>query len=864
MYKILVSGYYGFHNIGDEAVLRCVTEQIRHCLPEAELTILSNDPQDTQEKYQVKSIPRMCIHKVIAAIFKTDMLISGGGSLLQDVTSRNSILYYLMIILLGLLFRKRVFIYSQGIGPIHGKMNRRLTAFLLKRVDGIAVRDEKSARLLTEIGVPPEKVCVTADPVLGLHPADPALGKQILEQLGLQKSTGRPLVGWAIKAGDEAFLEQVAQSVRYLKEIYQAESIFIPFHYEQDAKVIETLSEQLGEDAYYVKDKHLIDEMLSLIGNLDLLIGVRLHSLIYAAVAGVPMLGISYDPKIDAFLESISCTCVSSTRDFSLQKLAPAVDDVLAHQQETVAQTNTRVAQLRQRLNQNEEMVLALAKPKTQPKAKKKSGVASVIGGVMLITVLAKVFGILRESVQASVFGAADAYYAGYNKTIYLFTTAAYAMCVAAVPIITKEMEKSRKDGMKAANNLTTISLLLSFLALGLWELFTLNPFAGIYGSDPNVLPFVRVMALSLPVIVAAYLMVALFQSLDHFTLQGSMSLPHSILLIGYLVLFGKQDRLMTYVWLVCLAWVLQFLMCLPYAIKEKYRFRPQLDLRCGYLGTFTKTSLVNIVATSTYLFCYLLDASSAQELGAGTTSAFYYADKLFTPLATTFIYSISSVMFPKLSREYTKNQVEDYKKYVWDITSSTLVVILPLCALLMVFGGPILKVLFESGNFTPENTAATTDIFVVYVLGMVGFAAMDLVNKAFFTMGRSLAPLLISLFTVFLDFLLNALVPGEGAFIALTTAISITAGAVVTLIVMFRGEKILYFVPILKSLVASGAAGLAAWVLKSWFVSMEEGKILLILKCGSIGVAAMGVFLLLCVLLRLDTVTDVLKKLKK
>lgn len=864
MYKILVSGYYGFHNIGDEAVLRCVTQQIRHCLPDGEVTILSNDPQDTQEKYQVNSIPRMCFHKVLAAIFKTDMLISGGGSLLQDVTSRSSILYYLFIIFMALLFRKKVFIYSQGIGPIHGKINRRVTGFLLKRVDGIAVRDEKSARLLSEIGVPSEQICVTADPVLGLQPADPQMGQNLLEHLGVHKKPERLLVGWAIKAGDEQFLSQVVQSVQYLKETYQADSIFIPFHHEQDAKVIETLSEQLGDTAYYVKDKHLIDEMLSLIGNLDLLIGVRLHSLIYAAVAGVPMVGISYDPKIDAFLESISAPCVSTTRDFTLEKLAPAVENVLKNPQKTVEQTNIHVEQLRHRLEKNEQMVMELAAPRERPQQKKKGGVASVIGGVMLITILAKVFGILRESVQASVFGAADAYYAGYNKTIYLFTTAAYAMCVAAVPIITKEMEKSRKDGMKAANNLTTISLLLSLVALGFWELFTLNPFSGIFGSDPTILPFVRVMALSLPVIVAAYLMVALFQALDHFTLQGSMSLPHSILLIGYLLLFGKQDRLMPYVWLVCLAWVLQFLMCLPYVVKEKYHYRPRLDLHCGYLGTFAKTSLVNIVATSTYLFCYLLDASAAQKLGAGTTSAFYYADKLFTPLATTFIYSISSVMFPKLSREYTKNDGGAYKKYVWDITSSTLVVILPLCALLVVFGGPILKVLFESGNFTPENRAVTTEIFLVYVLGMAGFAAMDLVNKAFFTMGRSLAPLLISLVTIGLNLVLNAIVPGRGTLIALTTAVSMTVGAGITLFVMFRGEKILNFTPILKSLAASVLSGLAAWGLKGLFVSMEDGKILLILKCGSIGVVAMVLFFGLCVLFRLDTITDVLKRFKK
>lgn len=862
MYKILVSGYYGFHNIGDEAVLRCVTEQIRHSLPDAELTILSNDPQDTREKYGVKSLPRMCIHKVLGALLKTDMLISGGGSLLQDVTSRSSILYYLMLIFLALLFRKRVFIYSQGIGPIRGRLNRRITGFLLKRVDGIAVRDEKSARLLTEIGIPPEQISVTVDPVLGLHPTDPALGRQLLERLGVYDQNDGPVVGWAIKAGDEKFLDEIARSVQYLNKTYQARSVFIPFHYEQDAKCIEALSHRLGNQAFYVTDKQLIDEMLSLIGNLDLLIGVRLHSLIYAAVAGVPMLGISYDPKIDAFLESVACPCVSTTADFTMEKLIPVVEQVLSHREEAITRTNRRVKELRQRLGKNEEMILALSQPENAPR--KKAGVASVIGGVMLITVLAKVFGILRESVQASVFGAADAYYAGYNKTIYLFTTAAYAMCVAAVPIITQEMSKSRRDGERAANNLTTVSLLLSLIALGLWELGTLSPFAGIYGSDAAVLPFVRVMALSLPVIVVAYLMVALFQSLDHFALQGSMSLPHSVLLIGYLLLFGHQDRLMPYVWLVCLAWVLQFLMCLPYAIKEKYHYRPRLDFRCGYLGTFAKTSLVNIIATSTYLFCYLLDAASAEKLGAGATSAFYYADKLFTPLATTFIYSISAVMFPKLSREYTKNDGGAYKKYVWDITSSTLVVLMPLGAMLMVFGGPILKVLFESGNFTPENTAVTTHIFVVYVLGMAGFAAMDLVNKSFFTMGRSLAPLLISLFTVAVNLLLNALFPARDTMIALATAIAMTIGAGVTLYVMFHGEKILNFTPVLKSLAAAGVSGLGAWGLKSLFVTMDEGKILLIIKCGAIGVVAMAVYLGLCILLRLNTVTDVLKRFQK
>lgn len=863
MYKILISGYYGFHNIGDEAVLRCVTEQVRGVVPDVELTILSNDPQDTREKYHVNSIPRMNPWKVLSALWHTDILISGGGSLLQDVTGRFSILYYLSIIFWALIFRKPVYIYSQGIGPIRGKYNRKITGWILKRVHVIAVRDSQSAQLLEEIGVPADHITITTDPVLRLEKADPSQGRAILNRFGVDPDSGRLLVGWAVKSGDEAFLKEIARSIRYLKETYQADSVLIPFHFEQDAKCIQQLQTLLGDDAYYITEKQLIDEMLSIIGNLDLLVGVRLHSLIYAAVCGVPMIGISYDPKIDAFLESISQKSVSGIHDFTLETFSDRVKNTLENRQSILQETESRVRDLRSKLDKHDQIISEMVAPMPK-KEKKKGGMIASIGSVMLITILAKVFGILRESVQANVFGSADLFYASYNKTIYLFTTAAYAMCVAAVPIITKAMEKGRKEGERVANNLTTFSLFLTLGITALWEILTFTPAAPIlFGDDSAVLPFVRIMALSLPVIVVAYLMVALFQSLDHFALQGSMSLPHSLFLIGYLLLFGNLDSIKVYAWLVCVAWVLQFAMCLPYAIKEKYQYRPVLDFGQGYVKTFLKTSIVTIITSSIYLFCYLLDSSATAGLGAGTTSAFYYADKLFTPLTTTFIYSISAVLFPRLNREYIHSNTRSYKAYVWNITSSTLIVVFPVCALLIVFGGPILKVLFESGNFTPEATAHTTKIFTMYALGMAGFSVIDLLSKSFFSMNRTTPPLLISIGTIGLNFLLNSLFPENGEAVALTTSIAMTAGAAVCLIVMFRGEKIIKLNPVVKSMSASIIAGAAAYVLTGMFVSMTDSKILLIIKCCSIGVVFMAVFLLACFALKLEIITGLFKRRK-
>ncbi|MBR6916279.1 MAG: polysaccharide pyruvyl transferase family protein, partial [Clostridia bacterium] len=131
MADILISGYYGFSNIGDDAILRTVIEHTRATIPDSRITVLSNSPEETAEKYGVEAQPRMRFFRIIKAVRSSDIVISGGGSLLQDVTSRISILYYLFIIILAAIFKKRIFVYSQGIGPIRRRFNRKLTAFAL-------------------------------------------------------------------------------------------------------------------------------------------------------------------------------------------------------------------------------------------------------------------------------------------------------------------------------------------------------------------------------------------------------------------------------------------------------------------------------------------------------------------------------------------------------------------------------------------------------------------------------------------------------------------------------------------------------------------------------------------------------------
>ena len=125
MSKIVISGYYGFANAGDEAMLTAIIKALRSTEKTVELTVISGNPPATAARHKVNSLHRFSFCKIFAALMDCDLLLSGGGSLLQDVTSKRSLLYYLFILALGLLLKKKVMLFGQGIGPIHNRLMRR-------------------------------------------------------------------------------------------------------------------------------------------------------------------------------------------------------------------------------------------------------------------------------------------------------------------------------------------------------------------------------------------------------------------------------------------------------------------------------------------------------------------------------------------------------------------------------------------------------------------------------------------------------------------------------------------------------------------------------------------------------------------
>ncbi|HWQ78341.1 MAG TPA: polysaccharide pyruvyl transferase CsaB [Anaerovoracaceae bacterium] len=362
MVRILISGYYGFNNIGDESILQAVVDNLRARLDDIEITVLSRTPELTAQKYGVRSVSRKSARDIISEVRRCDLLISGGGSLLQDVTSKKSLLYYLAIMWAAIFFGKKVFIYSQGIGPILSRFDRRLTALALRRVHGIVVRDDASKELLIEIGISRERIIVTADPVLRVKKAELSAGREILQKEGFSHDPDRMTVGFAIreKKTDSNFVEELCISIRRLIDEYRAQIVLIPFHYSEDMAVIEEIESRLGDEVCCIRHKYLTNEMLSIIGNMDILVGVRLHALIHAAIMDVPMIAVSYDPKINSFMYSIDMKAMCSVYDFRNDFFIEEFEKTVARADSIRTRVRRRIEVLIKKLDKNEDLIQEL------------------------------------------------------------------------------------------------------------------------------------------------------------------------------------------------------------------------------------------------------------------------------------------------------------------------------------------------------------------------------------------------------------------------------------------------------------------------------------------------------------------------
>ena len=322
MNNIVVSGYYGSKNAGDEAMLAAMLEVFTDLDPKIKFTIISANPADTTKRHGVNSIGWLDVFKIIKTLKNADLLISGGGSLLQNVTSGRSLYYYMGVIFLAMLVNTPVMLYAQGIGPVFGWLPRKLMCWFGNHAKLITIRDEGSLTELAKMHISKPPIKITADPVLAIHSVEKNIGQKILSHNKVSHT--KPIIGicareWRDLKHYKQILAEVSDKIT---AEYDAQIVFIPMQYPEDVKAAQKISSLMHSKSIVLNDEYTTSELLSITGNLDMLLSIRLHALIFAGVMGVPMIGLSYDPKVDRFLSSIDEKTVGNLENVT-------VDDIL-------------------------------------------------------------------------------------------------------------------------------------------------------------------------------------------------------------------------------------------------------------------------------------------------------------------------------------------------------------------------------------------------------------------------------------------------------------------------------------------------------------------------------------------------------
>lgn len=362
MARIVVSGYYGFGNAGDEALLEAMIAQLRALRPGVEIEVLSADPARTERAHGVRAVPRMQPLSVLSALARADLLVSGGGTLLQDASSVRSILYYSAIFLLAKILGKRAMLYANGVGPVYTGLGRWLSRQVVRRADAITLRDERSRRDLLEIIDPPRPVEVTADPALVLEPAGRDVARRILAAEGIPLE--RPLVGLSVRPWrtDRPFLAEIAAACDRLAGEFGLTIVFLPLQHPPDLEASLAAMAAMKSPAYAVRRPLAARELMAVLGECRLVIGMRLHSLILAAAQAVPQVGIIYDPKVEGFLASCGQASAGRVDDLSGEALARVAEEVLAGHQQYAGRLRDCLPELRRLAGRNAEIALGLLK----------------------------------------------------------------------------------------------------------------------------------------------------------------------------------------------------------------------------------------------------------------------------------------------------------------------------------------------------------------------------------------------------------------------------------------------------------------------------------------------------------------------
>lgn len=325
----VICGAYGRGNAGDEAILQAITSQMHELDPDMPLVVVSRNPKDTRLKNRTAAIYTFDLLALLRHLRRSRLFISGGGSLIQDVTSSRSLYYYLFSMWLARASGCRVLMFGCGIGPIQRPFNQKIAARVLNRnAEVITLRDSNSLRVLSGMQVDKPRIVLAADPTVNLMRTG---------RIGVASSFARE--GIPADADKVAFCirswptfthpEHLAAAADHVYNSYGFLPVFIPIELPRDVEAASRVTQLMHVPYQACTQRYNVDELIGMLGSMKLVVGMRLHSLIFATMGLAPVVALSYDVKVSSFIRDVGGEYCLPVDSFTAEELIEAIDGVV-------------------------------------------------------------------------------------------------------------------------------------------------------------------------------------------------------------------------------------------------------------------------------------------------------------------------------------------------------------------------------------------------------------------------------------------------------------------------------------------------------------------------------------------------------
>ena len=509
------------------------------------------------------------------------------------------------------------------------------------------------------------------------------------------------------------------------------------------------------------------------------------------------------------------------------------------------------------------------------------SKVAKAAIGLMAATLVAKVLGFGRELALASAYGASsvsDAFLVAMNIPAVIFTAIGTSLSTAFIPLYCDINTKNgKKASIKFTNNVFNIVVLICLVLSLIGAIFTpqiVKLFAVGFEGETFKLAvyYTRVMILGLSFLGMSYIMMAYLQVKENFIIPGIMSVPFNIMIILSILLSVKiSPALLPFGSLIGL--LFQFLIQYPFARKEGYRYKSYIDLKDEHLKRMIWLIAPVLIGVAVTQINTMVDRTIASTLVEGSISALNYATKLNQFVMGMFIVSISSVVYPMLSKLSSENNKEKFNKSIITSINTVVLLVIPVSIGAIILANPIVKLLFQRGEFDARATQMTAVALTFYSIGMIGYGLRDILGKVFYSLQDTRTPMVNGVIAMILNIVLNILfVKFTNMQLAgLAFATSISALVTIALLFISLRRKIGNFggksiaLGMIKSLISGLVMAVVTLIVYNTVANMIGSGFIkeAITLAVSVGVGAI-VYCICIVILKVDEVNIILNKVKE